>query len=89
MEAGVKNMCHLGTVVGATSRQVLLAKRVYKHARVTWLTMARLIFRTLAAATTAAITEESQYDLMITEPGGDKYYLLQGRALFDPGFSGV
>ena len=43
----------------------------------------------LAAATTAAITEESQYDVMITEPGGDKYYLLQGRALFDPGFTGV
>ena len=43
----------------------------------------------LTAATTAAITEECQYDIMITEPGGDKYYLIQGRAFVDPGFTGV
>lgn len=43
----------------------------------------------LTAAITAAITEECQYDIMITEPGGDKYYLLQGRAFVDPGFTGV
>jgi hypothetical protein len=43
----------------------------------------------LTATTTAAITEECQYDIMITEPGGDKYYLLQGRAFVDPGFTGV
>ena len=43
----------------------------------------------LTAATTAAISEECQYDIMITEPGGDKYYILQGRAFVDPGFTGV
>lgn len=43
----------------------------------------------IPAATTAGITSEGQYDIMITEPGGDKYYILQGRAFLDPGFSGV
>jgi len=39
--------------------------------------------------TTAGITAECQYDILITEPGGDKYYILQGRAFLDPGFTGV
>ena len=43
----------------------------------------------LTATTTAAISEECQYDILITEPGGDKYYILQGRAFSDPGFTGV
>lgn len=43
----------------------------------------------LTPTQTSAITAECQYDVMITEPGLDKYYLLQGRALFDPGFTGV
>ena len=41
------------------------------------------------ASVTAGITSESQYDILITEPGGDKYYILQGRAFLDPGFTGV
>lgn len=43
----------------------------------------------LPAATTTGITAECQYDILITEPGGDKYYILQGRAFLDPGFTGV
>ena len=43
----------------------------------------------LNASTTALITQECQYDIMITEPSGDKYYLVQGRAFIDPGFTGV
>ena len=43
----------------------------------------------LLAETTATITTESQYDVLITEPNGDKFYLLQGRAFLDPGFTGV
>ncbi len=43
----------------------------------------------LSASTTAGITSECQYDIMITEPGLDKYYLLQGRVFIDPGFTGV
>lgn len=43
----------------------------------------------LTATQTAAITTEGQYDILITEPGGDKYYLLQGRAILDPGITGA
>ncbi len=43
----------------------------------------------LSPSTTAGITSECQYDIMITEPGLDKYYLLQGRVFIDPGFTGV
>ena len=43
----------------------------------------------LSASTTAGMTSECQYDIMITEPGLDKYYLLQGRVFIDPGFTGV
>lgn len=43
----------------------------------------------LPAATTAGINAEGQYDVLLTEPGGEKYYVLQGRAFVDPGISGV
>lgn len=43
----------------------------------------------LSPAETAVITAEGQYDVLITEPSGDKYYLLQGRAFLDPGITGV
>lgn len=43
----------------------------------------------LPANTTADLSEEGQYDVLLTEPGGDKYYILQGRAFVDPGFAGV
>jgi hypothetical protein len=42
----------------------------------------------LSSAVTSGITEQGQYDLMITEPGGDKYYLLQGTAYIDLGLTG-
>lgn len=42
----------------------------------------------LSAAVTSGITEQGQYDVLITEPGGDKFYLLEGTAFLDPGFSG-
>lgn len=43
----------------------------------------------LTAAQTAAITEEGQYDVLITEPAGTKYYILQGRVFVDFGVTGV
>ena len=43
----------------------------------------------LNAATTATMTEECLYDILITEPGGDKFYLLQGRSFINPGITGV
>lgn len=42
----------------------------------------------LASNVTSGITEQGQYDLIITEPGGDKYYLLQGTAFIDLGLTG-
>jgi hypothetical protein len=43
----------------------------------------------LSASQTAGITVDGQYDILITEPGGDKYYLLQGQAILDRGITGV
>lgn len=43
----------------------------------------------LTAATTAAITSEGLYDILLTEPNGDKFYLLEGRSKLNPGISGV
>lgn len=42
----------------------------------------------LAPTTTSGITEDGQYDVLLTEPGGDKYYILQGNAFVDLGLSG-
>jgi len=42
----------------------------------------------LSSVVTSGITEQGQYDLMVTEPSGDKYYLLQGTAFLDPGLTG-
>jgi hypothetical protein len=43
----------------------------------------------IPAAVTSGISSECQYDVLITEPGLDKFYILQGRAFLDPGFTGV
>jgi hypothetical protein len=54
-----------------------------------WIVQASGSFKLrLTSATTSGITEQGQYDLMITEPSGDKYYLLQGTAFLDPGLTG-
>ena len=42
----------------------------------------------LANTVTSGITEQGQYDVLITEPSGDKYYLLQGTAFVDLGLTG-
>lgn len=42
----------------------------------------------LASAVTSGITEQGQYDVMFTEPSGDKYYALQGTAFIDLGLTG-
>lgn len=56
----------------------------------TWVDQAVGKFRIkLTPSETAAITGEGQYDVLITEPSGDKFYLLQGRAFLDPGITGV
>jgi hypothetical protein len=54
-----------------------------------WTVQASGMFKLkLTSAVTSGITEQGQYDLMITEPGGDKYYLLQGTAYIDLGLTG-
>jgi hypothetical protein len=56
---------------------------------VNWLVQASGSFELkLAASGTASITEQGQYDVLITEPGGDKYYLLEGTAFWDVGLTG-
>lgn len=42
----------------------------------------------LANTVTSGITEQGQYDVLITEPSGDKYYILQGAAFIDLGLTG-
>lgn len=42
----------------------------------------------LASTVTSGITEQGQYDVLMTEPSGDKYYLIQGIANIDPGLTG-
>ena len=54
-----------------------------------WIVRASGIFKLVLASTvTSGITEQGQYDVMLTEPSGDKYYLLQGVAFLDPGLTG-
>lgn len=42
----------------------------------------------LSSAVTSGITEQGQYDVLVTEPGGDRYYFLQGSAFVDLGLTG-
>jgi hypothetical protein len=42
----------------------------------------------LASSVTSGITENGQYDVMVTEPSGKKSYLLQGNAFIDLGLTG-
>lgn len=42
----------------------------------------------LASNVTSGITENGQYDVMVTEPSGKKSYLLQGNAFIDLGLTG-
>lgn len=55
---------------------------------VDWVEQASGSFKiSLGSTVTSGITEQGQYDVLITEPGGSKYYILQGNAFFDPGVS--
>lgn len=54
-----------------------------------WQTQASGTFRLrLASSVTSGITEQGQYDVLVTEPSGDKFYLLQGNAFINLGFTG-
>jgi hypothetical protein len=54
-----------------------------------WEAQASGMFRLkLASAVTSGITEQGQYDVLVTKPNGDKFYLLQGNAFIDLGLTG-
>lgn len=42
----------------------------------------------LESTTTSGITQQGQYDVMVTAPNNDKYYLLQGTSFIDLGLTG-
>lgn len=42
----------------------------------------------IPAATTATMSGFGQYDVLVTEPTNDKFYLLQGNAVVDNGLTG-
>lgn len=42
----------------------------------------------IAASGTATISGDGQYDVLITEPAGRKYYVLEGAAFLNPGLTG-
>lgn len=41
----------------------------------------------LEASGTSGITEQGQYDILVTEPSNDAYYVLEGTAFINPGVS--
>lgn len=56
----------------------------------TFVTQASGLFRIkIEAAVTSGITEQGQYDVLLTDPNLDKFYLLEGTAFWKQGFSGV
>lgn len=42
----------------------------------------------IPAATTRTMSGEAQYDVLVTEPDGTKFYLLEGAAFIDQGLTG-
>jgi hypothetical protein len=54
-----------------------------------WVNQASGIFKLfLGSSVTSGITDQGQYDVLITEPDGNKSYLLQGTSFIDLGLSG-
>ena len=54
-----------------------------------WTVQASGMFKLrLPAAVTSGITEQGQYDVLVTKPDGDKFYLLEGAAFCNPGLTG-
>jgi hypothetical protein len=54
-----------------------------------WTVQASGMFKMrLAASVTSGITEQGRYDILVTKPSGDKFYLLEGTAFWNPGLTG-
>ena len=55
----------------------------------TWTSQASGMFKmSIAASGTAVMSGDAQYDILVTEPTGTKYYLLEGAAFVNPGLTG-
>ena len=55
---------------------------------VSYVTQSSGIFKIrLEASGTSGITEQGQYDILVSEPDGDVYYILEGTAFLNPGVS--
>jgi hypothetical protein len=53
-----------------------------------WVNQASGIFKLrLSSSVTSGITEQGAYDVLITEPDGDTFYLMEGTAFWSPGLS--
>lgn len=54
-----------------------------------WINQSEGAFQlSLSALVTGSIVEQGQYDVLMTQPGGRKFYLLEGTAFWNPGLSG-
>lgn len=54
-----------------------------------WISQVSGSFRLkIPASGTSGLTQQAQYDVLMTEPGGDKHYLLNGAAFIDLGLTG-
>lgn len=42
----------------------------------------------MPASGTAIIAEQGQYDVLLTDPNGDKFYILEGAVFVNPGLTG-
>lgn len=54
-----------------------------------WTVQASGMFKLrLSATVTSGITEQGQYDILVTEPSTNKFYLLEGTVFWNPGLTG-
>lgn len=70
--------------------QVWNRQRTVKFAEgvITWIDQATGLFElVIQYPVTRLITQDGQWDLMVIEPGGDRYYWLEGTAYLDKNYS--
>ena len=54
----------------------------------TWITQASGLFELLMQwPATTPVVKDGEWDLLVIEPSGDRYFWLEGRAIVDPGYS--
>lgn len=54
----------------------------------TWIDQANGLFELLMQwPATTSVVKDGEWDLLVIEPGGDRYFWLEGRAILDPNYS--